>query len=404
VRPEIHFSVATVWSDDQIAEWASLGTPARAVTSVYGCRREQLVGHGRAPDDVPAVDARAIEHHARVARQHGMRFLYLFNGRCEHLDFSCPATRRTILADVEWAVEAVRADCLVVADLRLAQIIRSVYSSSKVGLKVSTIAGIKEPSGLEPWLQFEVEGVVLHHDVARNFPLLAQMVRHLRTRAPEVSLELLVNESCPPGCAFRSAHYARLARAQSGYVEGFQQNCNLAKLAQPWLILAAPWVRPEDIEQYCELGVRHFKIAGREMPREWLHVAVRAYVEGRHRGNLIDLLTMTPPGLDVPAAAIIFLNNSALSHFLNEVRTSKGKLADLYRRWARMLWAAGAFRILDPDGCYELVGDVIRCVRAGQRVKRLLELRTDSDPVFPWASPQGGPRGVDVFACAAELG
>ena len=77
-------------------------------------------------------------------------------------------------------------------------------------------------------------------------------------------------------------------------MEGFQQNCNLPKFQDPSLLLSANWIRPEDVTFYRSLGIRRFKVAGREMPASWLDRAVHAYVAGSYRGNLVDLLTMPP--------------------------------------------------------------------------------------------------------------
>jgi collagenase-like PrtC family protease len=311
----------------------------------------------------------------------GLRFFYLLNGRCTHLDFEDSRIRSALFADVEWIVETVRADVVIVADLRIAKLIRQRYSASQLGIRVSTIAGVTTPTELEPWLAFGIDGVVLHHDVGRNFALLKQFVCELSKTAPGVEIELLLNESCLHGCSARDAHYARLAREKLGYVEGFQQNCNLPKLRDPSLILSARWIRPEDISMYFDLGIKRFKIAGREMPAVWLDNTVSAYLAGKYEGNLIDLLTMTPPGLAATAAEIVFLNNSALNGFLGDIQNWPRHERPVCRDWAKRLWEHGEFAIRDPGSTYE-VSEGVRCSRPGQHLQRLIELQGESDPEF----------------------
>src|SRR5262249_25621999 len=154
--------------------------------------------------------------------------------------------------------------------------------------------------------------------------VLRSFVAFLNNNAPQIETELLLNESCLHGCRTRTAHYARLAQAKIGYVEGFQQNCNIPKYLNPSLLLSARWIRPEDVERYRELGIRRFKIAGREMSTPWLNNVVRAYLSGRYSGNLIDLLTMTPPGLNVSASEFVSIDNTALNGFLDQLRSWKG--------------------------------------------------------------------------------
>jgi collagenase-like PrtC family protease len=382
MNPEIELTVATKWDDVQIAEFAKLSTCERAVSSIFGSRQQQLIGHGRAPSDVPHVEDCAVVRHAKVAHDCGLQFIYLLNGRCEHLDLDDVKIRSQFLADLEWIVEEVRSDCVIVADLRVARLVRSKYAADSLAIRVSTIAGITRPRDLEPWLPLGLDGVVLHHDLGRDFDALANFVRFLKTTAPEVEIELLLNESCLHGCRTRNAHYARLAQAKLGYIEGFQQNCNIPKYLDPSLLLSSRWIRPEDIGHYSDLGIRRFKIAGREMSTPWLARVVRAYLAGMYQGNLIDLLTMTPPGLTVAASDFVFVDNAALEGFLDQLKEWEGDESDFYRYWSRDLWERGAIRIADPGASYVSDSSSLYCAIPGKFLGSLIDLQSKSDPVF----------------------
>lgn len=378
----IEITTATVWDDAQVARWALLGHPARRVAAVFGCRQQQLIGHGRAPNDVPAVTDAQIVQHAALARSVGLEFLYLLNGRCDHLEVEALELRDQLVADLDWIVQCVRATSVVVADPRVARLVRSRYPRHALGIRVSTIAAVMTPEDLEPWLPLDIDGVVLHHDVARDFDLLRNFATTLTQRAPETHLELLLNESCLHGCASRDAHYARLAKASLGYIEGFQQNCNLPKFQDPSLLLSANWIRPEDVTFYRSLGIRRFKVAGREMSAPWLDRAVHAYVAGSYNGNLVDLLTMTPPGLTVQASDVFFLDNGRLSGFLERLCSWHGPKRVFYRDWAAELWHQRALRVEDPGAQYEITLGKPRCAQAGQHQGTLSSLRVNSDAAF----------------------
>ena len=90
---------------------------------IFGSRQQQIVGHGRAPDDVPSVTDRTIVEHAAYAKSVGLEFLYLFNGRCDHLDLKLPIVKQRVLEDLEWVVQEVKAPCVIVADPRVAQLL-----------------------------------------------------------------------------------------------------------------------------------------------------------------------------------------------------------------------------------------------------------------------------------------
>ena len=380
MKREIQLTVATRWDDTQIAEFAKLSTSERSVSSIFGSRQQQLIGHGRAPADVPHVEDCDIVRHAKVAHDHGIQFIYLLNGRCDHLDFDDYNVKQQFLADLEWIVEEVHSDCVIVADLRVARLVRSQYAA--LPIRVSTIAGITRPRDLEPWLPIGIDGVVLHHDAGRDFAALKKIADFVKTKAHDLEVELLLNESCLHGCRTRNAHYARLAQAKLGYIEGFQQNCNIPKYLDPSLLLSSRWIRPEDVGRYCELGISRFKIAGREMSTSWLGRAVSAYVAGTYQGNLIDLLTMTPPGLNVAASDFVFVENSALEGFLDQMQLWEGHEQDFYRVWARDLWERGALQIRDPGATYISGSSSVYCSVPGRNLGTLMELQSKSDPIF----------------------
>ncbi len=54
--------------------------------------------------------------------------------------------------------------------------------------------------------------------------------------------------------------------------------------------IKSPWVRPEDIKYYEEIGIEHFKITERDFPTNELVKRVKAYVDRSYDGNLLDLI------------------------------------------------------------------------------------------------------------------
>lgn len=362
----MHLILPAPWDDELLSQWKTSGSESRTLFGIYGCKQRQLVGHGRAPLDVPFVPDERIRAHASLARSLGVEFAYLLNGRCEHLDVTDSRTLRRIREDLEWVVEDVRANCVVISDLRVARIARSLYKRDRLGLRVSTIASVRCPEDLADWLPLDPESVVLHHDLARDFRRLGELTRFVHSTHSNVEIELIVNESCLPHCEARDAHYAKLSAATPAYREGFQQACNLAKLRRPSTLLSASWVRPEDLAYYAEFGISRFKIAGREMPLAWLDRAFRAYASGKHSGNLVDLLTMTPPALHVSAPELVQIHNPSLGGFLEGLVRARGWEDAYYEDWTVRLWKGGQLRIIDPGSAYKCTGGVLRCSQAGE--------------------------------------
>ena len=370
---EIELNVPTLWNNAQVSRWAAAGNGTCAVRSTYGCLQTQLGGHGRAPGDVPYVDPEQLVEHVAHVRNTGIEFLYLLNGLCRHLDLDDAPTRAAFLDQLGWILDRVAPDCLVISDRRVARLVRSVWAAHEIRIRVSTIAGVRKEADLLPWIELGIDGVVLHHDCGRDFDAIVALGRFVAQKAPHVGIELLLNEGCIRGCFARQAHYARLAATTIEYTEGFQQTCNVPRFEDPARLLAAAWIRPEDLAVYRSLGVRRFKIAGREMSEPWLDRCVRAYILECHEGNLLELFTMTPPGLGVGAADIIHLENASLRGFLEDIVRVQHDQESVCRRWASQLWQEGLFRIRDPEGQYTLTQDGPRCTRPGKFLRMLID-------------------------------
>lgn len=397
-------AVASAWDSEQIDRWVASGTAARRVGSVFGSRQRQLLGHGRAPADVPAVSDEQIVSHCRRVRARGVEFHYLLNGLSQHLDLADSATLRGIDAELAWVVEEVQPSALVIADLRIAKRVHARYRE-RAPIKISTIAGIKSPGDLTAWLDLSPRTVVLHHDANREFAALEEFTRWLLRHAPDLAPELLVNEACVHGCLARHSHYARLSAASLDYEEGFQQGCNAPRLQSPAEVLASNWIRPEDLCHYQAIGIHHFKVAGREMPPWWLDRAVRSYLVGRHVGNLVELLTMTPPGIDQRASDVLFIDNESLDGWLEVAMDRAPRRADaplLYEELAVSLWREERLRISDVGSAYSVKDGRLECQSPGQVLTRLRTLAHAADPTIVRLG--GNPHGRSMSPSSRATG
>ena len=60
--------------------------------------------------------------------------------------------------------------------------------------------------------------------------------------------------------------------------------------AEPIEFLRSPFIRPEDVHVYRELGIDIVKLADRSEPAEALARTARAYCEEKYEGNLFELI------------------------------------------------------------------------------------------------------------------
>jgi hypothetical protein len=85
-----------------------------------------------------------------------------------------------------------------------------------------------------------------------------------------------------------------------GFLDYSIWKCNWDKLNDLSHLVRAPWIRPEDIQEYEAIGIDMFKISGREFPTSRLKRALEAYASRKYEGNLLDLQSCILFSLDAP--------------------------------------------------------------------------------------------------------
>jgi hypothetical protein len=115
--------------------------------------------------------------------------------------------------------------------------------------------------------------------------------------AVRCGLQLIVNASCMPSCAWEPTHMHLLSQSSlKGHgLKGFCfdycfLHCSAARLNDPVNYLHSIWIRPEDLSVYEALGYDDFKIVERSCPGDLLTRRVAAYCERKFDGNLWELV------------------------------------------------------------------------------------------------------------------
>lgn len=156
-------------------------------------------------------------------------------------------------------------------------------------LDLAASAGFRQPSKL-----------CLDRSLNRDMRRLAEVAADCRRELPEAELHLLANEGCLRQCPFRPAHEAHIALSRFGPEACRQASGGLTELnrelgcirlffAEPWRILASPFIRPEDAGAYAGV-VDGLKLCGRTRGPGTMAAIVRAYSRGSFQGNLLRLM------------------------------------------------------------------------------------------------------------------
>ena len=128
--------------------------------------------------------------------------------------------------------------------------------------------------------------------INRDFKKLKYMVQNLK----HAKMEILVTNSCLKNCPMIFTHTTSLSHAsdkslgKENYEDWSLFYCQEIQNNKNEEYIKSPWVRPEDIKYYEEIGIEHFKITERGFPTDELVKRVKAYTDRKYNGNLIDLI------------------------------------------------------------------------------------------------------------------
>jgi hypothetical protein len=209
----------------------------------------------------------------------------------------------------EWGITGV-----TVADLELCRRVAARFPALQI--RVSTIAHVATPQRVQAFTDAGAHEIHLSWDLNRELRLLEGLVS-----GSAVPLSLLVNDGCVHHCERRSRHYRSISRqledergARPGVSdEAFSRRCAVQRLRSPEEILLSPFIRPEDLAVYEELGIERFKVVGRTKASGHILRMVGAYQRRSSPENLVDILDLAgSPGLGAARVRELLLRDDSL--------------------------------------------------------------------------------------------
>ncbi len=256
------------------------------VVSFFGNFPTTLTGGGRPPQILPAVDPDGFRAFVERAHRANRTFYATINSADLGLQEYRAGYRAEFLREVERLVE-LGVDGFVVAVPLLLSWIHAEFPG--VRLTASSFARVRTVAQGEYFLRMGADTIVIE-EANRDLKLLAG----LRDAGAEV--EVLVNQTCIHDCPYRFHHLATSSLAAQHGARGpkFEYpilQCGLELVQDPVKLVSGIFVRPEDLGVLEEVGVRRFKISGRNRTTDWLVRAAHAYAARRYDGNLLEILS-----------------------------------------------------------------------------------------------------------------
>jgi collagenase-like PrtC family protease len=270
-----------------------------SVDAVFGKLPFDIVGGARPGFVLPQVNRKSIEKYVKACHQRGLEFSYLLNAPClGNLQYSKKGYGQLIEL-LEW-IDRSGADAVTVGLPYLIDLVRKRFPRLKV--KVSTTARVNTVRKALQYEEMGVEEIIIDEHINREFRTL-EAIR----KAVKCNLELIVNNICLWQCPYNYEHVNHDGHASREgeeddycYLQYPGYLCLFRKLTEPVELLKSPWIRPEDLGHYENVGYDHFKITERFKRTPLLLEHVKAYEDRHYEGNLLDLFTLPRKGAFTP--------------------------------------------------------------------------------------------------------
>ena len=260
------------------------------VKEIYGKLDRDCIGGGRATFTLRRTSRRRLDESIKNAHAHGIAFNYLINAANMAGLEQTRTGQGKIRALLEYIDES-GADTVTVSTPCLLRLVKNLHPRLKA--RVGVFAVVDGPVKASRWEDLGADTICVSAIACnRDFKRLDAIRRAVRC-----NLELLVNASCLPGCAFELTHMNMLSQSSrtGDRLGGFCLDycfldCSARRLADPVNFIKAVWIRPEDIGHYEAIGYTWFKIVERSCPGDLLIGRVRAYSQRSFDGNLYELI------------------------------------------------------------------------------------------------------------------
>lgn len=260
------------------------------IYEMYGKLNVDIIGGGRPSNYLNKLDLKKFEKHVYKIRNSGINFNYLLNSACLS---NYNQDERWVKSVIEFLsyLKSVNVNALTITNPYLVDLVRRHFGNDFI-IRVSSFACVDNYEKAKFWDKLGVDIICVDFcKVNRNFKMLKYMVNNLNCK-----IELLCTNSCLKDCPMIHTHVNDIAHASNSYLDGTKYEdwglnfCQEYQLNNLHEYIKSPWIRPEDIKYYENIGIEHYKITERDFSTDELVKRVQAYCERKYLGNLLDLI------------------------------------------------------------------------------------------------------------------
>jgi collagenase-like PrtC family protease len=260
------------------------------VKEIYGKLPMDWIGGGRSSYTMRPVLRGVLPRAVTQAHRSGIAFNYLINAAALYGLEQTRAGQRKIRRLLDTIVEA-GADAVTVSLPHLLAIVKKRYPGLRT--RIGVFAQVDSAEKARQWEEMGADTICLSAIACnRDFERLGAI-----RQAVKCGLQLIVNASCTPQCAWENTHMHLLSQssAKGAKNRGFLADycfvsCSMRRLSDPVAYVKSIWIRPEDLRSYTAMGFTDFKIVERSSPADLIVKRAAAYAAGSFEGNLWELI------------------------------------------------------------------------------------------------------------------
>ena len=236
--------------------------------------------------------------------QYGFTFNYVINGATlNNTEFLQHGLHRIISFLKE--LEDCEIDAVTVSVPSLLEIIE--YYGFDFDVVISTINQVNTVDIAQYYESKNVKRIVFSETINRYFKMLKAVIDSCKC-----DFEIIVNSLCYMNCPLRMYHYNQIAQCayeKNNVATSYYSNrCFMRRQKNPADYLRNAFIRPEDMKVYEKLGIKYFKIQGRNLIKNADIIrTLKAYFS-----NSYDLLNCFSQ-----SNSTIYIDNKSLNNFID---------------------------------------------------------------------------------------
>lgn len=282
---KIKFSLATNFSSDFVEGIKKFSD----IYEVYGRMKDDVFCAGRPNNSTKDITRDIFEDHVNQIRKQNINFNYLLNGACYGNKEQNHDWQKKCIDYIGYLVD-IGVNAVTITNPLILILVKKYFPD--LICRVSTFCCVDTVRKATFWEDMGADIICLDFvKVNRNFELLREIKNSLKS----AKVELLATNSCIKDCPYIHTHVNNIAHASDGgndqkYIDWCLHKCQFYELKHPEEYIRSPWIRPEDLHYYEDIGIEHIKLTERDFPTEILIKRLSAYHNRAYDGNLLDLI------------------------------------------------------------------------------------------------------------------